>query len=434
MYECESSVPSEVPLEYKILYSNLEKKLDEFNTTLHGWNGTLSSKYGSNVLTANAHRGKDLLKSTALTGAKLEIQRLKEMGVSAVTLSIGFPMFNQTYFKEDREKYLEFYKGVVDEIRRLNLTLIIESGAIFSQGGYTELDLSDFYQNLSYSEYIDGRLNTLLDIASELSPDYLTVGCEPDTEEKQSGKKVNSPSSYSEIVKYFSEEIKKINQSIMVGAGIGTWENRYEEFVESYCKNTSLDYIDMHIYPINLDFLQRAERIVNLSSKYGKKNGISEAWLYKASDIELAFVSDTKIFARDVFSFWSGLDVYFLKNLVAFSSMKNLEFLTPFWSKYFFAYLEYSKYRYKSDSMLMSLSSKDASNNIQAGKYSKTGAAYAYIITNGSVKLDIEKEENCCTCSSIILFSSIFLATIAVFVLFLRSRKKSKIEKELKNS
>jgi hypothetical protein len=427
-YECGASVPSEVPLEYKILYSNLEKKLDEFSdeNDILAWNGTLSSKYGSNVLTANAHRGKDLLKDTALTGAKLEIKRLKDMGVSAVTLSIGFPMFNKTYFKDDREKYIEFYKSVVEEIRNLNLTLVIESAAIFSEGGYSELDLSDFYRNLSYTEYVEGRLNTLLDIVTELSPDYLTVGCEPDTEEKQSGKQLNSPETYSEVVKYFSEEIKKRNQSVMVGAGIGTWENRYKEFVEAYCKNTSVDYIDMHIYPINLDFLQRADKIVNISRTYGKRSAMSEAWLYKASDIELAFLSDNKIFARDVFSFWSGLDIYFLKTLVAFSSMKNLEFMTPFWSKYFFAYIEYSKYKYRSDSALMSLSSADAAKNIQAGKYSKTGAAYAYMITNGSVKLDTENEEKCCNCTSIILFSAIFLASVSVLILFIRMRKKNK--------
>ncbi len=109
----------------------------------------------------------------------------------------------------------------------------------------------------------------------------------------------------------------------------------------------------------------------------------SEAWLYKAQASELGGTpTGSEFFARDTYSFWENLDSQFL-NIYAINAHKNnYSVIAPFWSNYFFAYLDYN------DPSLSGLAPEEilnraflaASQAIQQGQTSDVGQTYKVLI------------------------------------------------------
>jgi hypothetical protein len=107
-----------------------------------------------------------------------------------------------------------------------------------------------------------------------------------------------------------------------------------------------VDYIDMHVYPIQRQFLfDNTLKIAKVARNYGKKLSIGETWLYKAAENEFAGLeaSQPTIFSRDVYSFWIPLDQKFLEVMVKLSHHLKLEFLSLYWMQYLYGYLEYDQ-------------------------------------------------------------------------------------------
>ena len=74
----------------------------------------------------------------------------------------------------------------------------------------------------------------------------------------------------------------------------------------------------------------------------GMKVGVDECWLYKETDSELSTsTTDLSVQERNVYSFWAPLDAMFLETMTKTAYWKDFEFLSPFWSLYYFAYLDY---------------------------------------------------------------------------------------------
>ena len=106
-----------------------------------------------------------------------------------------------------------------------------------------------------------------------------------------------------------------------------------------------LNFIDLHVYPINLTFLNDTITLIDLAQSAGKPVTMCEAWLEKRRDTEFTGVgvaSNDFIFARDPFSFWAPLDQQFLTAFAKLAWWKQLKVFSPFWSGYFHAYLNYN--------------------------------------------------------------------------------------------
>ena len=79
------------------------------------------------------------------------------------------------------------------------------------------------------------------------------------------------------------------------------------------------------------------------------------------------------------------LDQKFHEGLAKLAHLKDFDFIAPFWSRYYFAYLNYG------DPALVGLSSFElldqanqaASEALQNGDFSQTGLAYQDFIVNG---------------------------------------------------
>ncbi len=210
----------------------------------------------------------------------------------------------------------------------------------------------------------------------------MAVVLEPDTEAIQTGKPVNNVANCTEMVDYFLEGLKVtgLEEGISVGAGVGTWHPRYRDFIDSFAALRDLDFIDMHIYPVNFDFLDRALTIADMARASGKAVAMTEAWLYKARDRELATVTNVAIFSRDVFNFWGPLDAQFLAALVKLGHYRKFEFISPFWTNLFFSYLDYDKTHHLRPRKLMALSTRAAAVNMVFNRYTRTGATYGQLI------------------------------------------------------
>ncbi len=378
-----------IPVEFRALYYELLSQMTEFeNIFPTPTNENHDPVFAAELLAANSNRGEDLLQPGGIIGAFLELDRLEELGVEGVVIAVNFPLFYPPFHTDQAEHdaYLDFYKKIAESVNSRGMKLIIESHFIFTQKGISTFNLTDFYNDLSLAEYLSGRLQTIITIGDELHPDYLTITIEPDTETLQTGKPVNDVTIQTEFVnEVLNELVESQITDVKIGAGVGTWHPKYKEFTTSFA-NTDVDYIDTHVYPINRDFFERVLTIADIAQSKGKPITMSEAWLYKTAETELGSVTETDMFARDVFSFWAPLDQKFLEVIAKLAYVEEFEFVSPFWTKYFFAYLDYDEVSGKSSEELIALSSAEAGKNIVAGKYTSTGLKYKELINNQDFK------------------------------------------------
>ena len=178
--------------------------------------------------------------------------------------------------------------------------------------------------------------------------------------------------------------LKDLDRSgVRIGAGAGTWDDL--SYFEALAKQTNLDYIDMHLYPIQRDFLiDRTLRIAKLAQTYGKELSVGEAWLYKAAEKEFRdlMAVQAKIFSRDVFDLWIPLDEKFIEVMVKLSHHLRMEFCSFFWMRYFYGYVEYNQTtKNLMPPQLFRQANEKAFRNIVSNTLSQTGRTFQRWIT-----------------------------------------------------
>jgi len=343
-----------VPANFRDLYSSIEQNLDTFARTVGSpSNGQKAPvAWSAELLTANCNRGRVLLNPATLNGIRLELDSLQSLGVKAVTICIGFPILYQPFYEfnrdpEDYARFIKFYRELSADIHARGLKLIVESSILFlgSYSRTSDFKLAEYYPTLDTRQFIDGRAQNIVAIAKEVRPDFLNLGSEPDTQARLSKNAVfDSPNGYAETIGYFLKQLHQAGVSgIPIGAGVGSWQRQGQDFVRALLA-TGIDYLDLHVYPVNRNFLERTITYARLAHAAGKQVAMSEAWLLKKRDSELGRAddaADTMVFARDRYSFWAPLDQKFLGALMQFSESNKLLYFSPFWSRYFWSYVDY---------------------------------------------------------------------------------------------
>ncbi len=347
----QSAIP---PASFRDLYVSHQQKLEAFDRKVTAqWNGQKSPVlWGAELLMANCNRGRALLEPAAREGILEEIAGLQALGVKAVTVCIGFPILYEPFYRfngdpEDYARFIKFYRELAAEIHRRGLKLIVESSVLFP-GSYSResgFKLAAYYRTLTGRQLADGRARNVVAIAREARPDFLNTGSEPDTQGKITGKLfLQDPGLYADMIAYFVRQLRQAGLSdIPIGAGIGTWQPRGEAYLKALLA-TGIDYLDLHVYAINRNYLDNAITYADMAQAAGKKVAMSEAWLLKTRDSELGGVSttsDPSTFARDVYSFWAPLDQRFLGALIKYAYWKHLLYFSPFWSRYFWSYVDH---------------------------------------------------------------------------------------------
>lgn len=374
--EATSGTDYVIPAEYQRLYEEISQKLGVFDSYLNShWDGTKSKvTFGAELLPANGHAGERLLTGENYKGTLIYLDSLQSLGIQGVKIAISYPLLAPDFPNSDR--YLEYYKNLAQELRKREMTILVAIGNLLPDPSFTDLQVS--FSDLTFAKYLQTKRQIAERIIREIHPDYLTIANEPSTEAMATGLNATVPE-FTETVRYV---LKGLDRSgVLIGAGAGTWNDL--DYVKSLARDTDLDYIDIHIYPAN--FLKEANTIADIARAYNKRLIIDEAWTYKVYDSELGDLGNVamqaKVFGRDVYSFWEPLDSRFLEILVKLASYKGYEFISPFWSKYFFGYLDYEAvgknltYR-----QLTQLSNQKASQDILNHKLSDTGLTYQKLI------------------------------------------------------
>lgn len=372
-----------MPAVFQPAYTTISNDLSNFSGTINSiWN---KSKYpvlrSSQLQTANSDLTTNLLDPNYYQVTVLsELNSLQALGVSSITFHINFPAMYQPYYTNpaDYQGYLNFYTQLVNEIRSRGLKVVIESTIAIVFPGNNSGEFLPYYQTLDWPTYMSQRAQLVASIAQLFKPDYLVVVAEPDTEANSTGQlNANTVSGSTSMVQQMILDIQATGvKGVQVGAGCGTWHPSFLQFVESF-SNLPLNFVDMHIYPVNMNNLPNALSALGIIQAAGKQPAMSEFWTYKETDAEYSTgLSYTTIYARDAFSFWSPVDISFLQAMQDFGNYGHFAFMTPFWSHYLSAYLDYGTYGNLADADLITTSDTAATQANIAGLFTPTGTAY----------------------------------------------------------
>ena len=349
---------SSVPVEFAETCAQLQRYLERFESTVAShWDGKKAPvAFSTELRSANDNRGlRSLLRPGTMDGLRRELDALSSrIGVRAVTILVGFPTLYPPFYQynkdpEDYARVLTFYKNVMAEARKRGLKVIIETSVVFPTEA-RDLPLGDYYATLSESGLVAGRTQVALTIAKELQPDWLNLGSEPDTQSALLRlRQAYSPERYAELVSAVVAQLRKagISGKPLIGAGIGTWEPNGTAYVRALA-GAGVDYIDLHVFTINRDFIANTIACLDAAHAAGKGVAISETWLKKVTDAELQgggrfhTVQALRRAAVDSFyGFWAPLDSRFIDVMVKLAYWKNLYYLSPVLSNLMFAYTDF---------------------------------------------------------------------------------------------
>jgi chitodextrinase len=401
---CNAGTPAPPPA-FQGLYNTLNGDLSAFNTTLNGlWNG---SKYpvvfAGNLANANANTGPSLATSD---GVPYELQALKAMGVQAVLVQVGFPVLYQPFFTYlstqpgfqtlTYDQFATYYQQVAQSIRAAGLKLIIENNVLLANdvaAGWSPA-VGQYYATLDWPSFQAARAQAALAVAQVMQPDYLVVLEEPCAQATQTGQaNINTVSGATSLVNQILSALQPVRGSLKVGAGIATDQAGFQGFAQSFagvqCSPSQpcvdppgLDFVDMHIYPINnlganQNFLQNALTIASIAASGSKPVTITEAWLWKMRNTEWNALPFDTIRGRNPFSFWAPLDAYFLQTMENLAYYTQMLFMAPEGPDYFWAYQTYnSSSKNLPPSQLLSQEITLANQANQVAAYTSTGMSY----------------------------------------------------------
>ena len=366
-----------IPAEYRTLFNELDRKLGQLQTQINSVPDPRDARtrFGVELLVANSNRGEILLTERTFKASVLTLDRLQLLGVQFVALSIQFPVLVPSQPRAGA--YPKFYKRLIGEIRQRRLTVIVEMGTLFKEPEFSKLQVD--YSKLTLADFTVQLGQMAQMIVTELKPDYLTIFTEPDTQSRNTGLDF-SVSNFASTIQHVVEAVEP--SGVQLGAGAGTWSPM--NYFTALVKIKQLDYIDLHIYPIQRSFvINRVGRITRTATAHNKKISIGEAWLYKVSQSELGRISPVTAFARDVFSFWQPLDSRFIEMLVDLSRRADAEFCSLFWMKYLYGYIDYNSYtRTLAPQELINMADRAAGRRILENRLNQTGELFQKLISD----------------------------------------------------
>jgi hypothetical protein len=370
-----------VPPEYADLYAILDRQLRSIDRYVAPRRGGQKHNvlFSAELLAANANQGEALLREQAWQAVLLNLDRYQLLGVRAVKVAIKYPVLMPAFPRSG--EYLAFYKRLSGELKRRNLRFLAQMTAAFREPAFSSVPVAPYYAGLTHERYAQEKRQMAEVIIREIRPDFLTLENEPQTQAQNTGLRV-TPQTFTILIQYMLSGLDR--GGVLVGAGTGTWDDlAYTQALSA----TGVDYIDMHIYPITGNFVvDKAFQIAEITRRAGKRLVIGEAWLYKARERELggqAVASAPGLFARDVYSFWEPLDVQFLRSMADLSHYIKADFVSFFWARHFFGYVDYSEAtRALPPAELFRMANLAAARNMLADppRFTETGRTFEQII------------------------------------------------------
>jgi hypothetical protein len=370
----EPTVPP-VPQEYQSLYKELDDELSAFELVLkQKWDGSRNdTTFATELSFANGNIGEGLLRPETLENNRILLDFLQNMGIQGVVLSIKYPLLEPTFPRST--EYLSFYKQIATEIRRHDMKVLVETGAVFAGTAFSSVPVD--WSKYTSASFLEGMQDQLVLIAHEIKPDYLTLTEEPGTQEMLT--KLHF--TLTDWTNFIETTLKRLDRTggMLVGAGMGSWDDA--AYVTAFLGINGIDYLDMHIYPPGDDgmFLERALNTALQVKAAGKRFTVGESWLYKATLVEITSspAVNEAAFNRDTYSFWYPLDARFIEDIMGMADTGKMDFVSFFWMRNFLAYLDYSTAtKDMSPAELNRLINQTVLSNLKLGVLSPLGQFY----------------------------------------------------------
>ncbi len=331
--------PQPVPPEFQAMADELGRELGSFEEMLD-WEPEPEenpARIAAELAFANGNLGEGLLQSGVRELNLLLLDRLQSLGVQVVLISVPFPLLDPAFPRSS--EYLEFYKDTVEQVRRSGLKVAMKSGSIFSGTAFSAATVD--WSAYSAESFLQGRGDQIVRMAAEFRPDYLVIANEPGTEMMLTGLTF-TPAEWGAFLAGTAGRIDRTG-GMAIGAGIGNWEE--SSFFDQVMRVGEIDFFDLHIYPMgeNAVLLEQGLRYLREARAGGKRTTISESWLFKVDPRAgaSAYGDYAGAINRDVYGFWQPLDARFIRDTVRMADATGTEFVSFFWTRSFFAYLDY---------------------------------------------------------------------------------------------
>lgn len=325
-----------VPPAYASMYDTLHRALDQASAQWPGGATGHKPVYSTDLLVANSNRGEALLLPETLGAVRVSLDHFRDMGIGSVKFALQYPMLKPGFPHADA--YLAFYKSVVQEAHARGIKVMPHLSVLFADTPFSSF--KDIYKGLDFATFKREYAAMVQLVARELHPDYLTLLTEPDTHARLTGlTDLSAPDRFAEVISAALEGLPR--EGIKVGAGSGSWSGpRYAEALAG----TGLDYICIHIYPVNAKIMANAKAMAGIAHAHGKAVVIDEAWLYKTDERDGgdSVARASGVFRRDAWSFWQPLDLQFMDMVDSFARHEDVSLVSFFWSNLFFATLDYT--------------------------------------------------------------------------------------------
>jgi hypothetical protein len=367
-----------VPKKYQLLYATLETQLNAFEARLPKVSGERALLRGATLESMRCAHPESLLSETRRENATRELDALRRAGAQAIVIEVCYPLLSPGF--QDPRPLLEHYANLANEVRRRDMKLVIEHGALGPKEGIVVA--SRFYQRMNKQRFAEERYAELKSIAIALQPDYLTMVSDPRAQ--SAGLKLSAK----DWNRYVAGSIAALRHELgdfvqALGAGVGLWYD--VGYLDAFAAAPGLDYVDLRLYPLVMGRENSLDRLLSWPDRIreidpAKRILVSQVWLYKAGGEDAATpVADPDIVARGVYGFWAPLDARYLRAVARAARVKDIEFMAPLWSSFFFAYLDfYDPATFKAiPRRLMELEEQRASGAMARDELTAAGKAFS---------------------------------------------------------
>ena len=315
-------VPDDVPAAYRPLYDELAGNLLSLTAGVPLVADVHSPQSWPQLNNASDHAALPF-GEYALDFIKNEIHQHVGWGSTGVCIHICCPGLDPTFYAGGEEdpallRNRDVWQQAIDYAHSCGLSVMIEGDVTLGEQDSWRAWLS----RLSWTEYVESRARHAAAVAA-LGPDWISVLCEPDSEQTSVGQPVATIERAMSLVDTVGASVRAANPAVKVAAGCGTWMPDYtgpHSWVAALLE-TAVDAIDFHVYPCYTPRGQQTSMVARvydlIAAVSGTKQIVStELWMNKqgVSDAGVEFAT---IEARNPFTFWYALDAQFLATMQA---------------------------------------------------------------------------------------------------------------------
>jgi hypothetical protein len=410
-----------VPALYQPLYNQLQGYITNSITQITAqWDGTsYPVNYSAELLTADTNAGPGILQSSEQQTMINELNGEAAMGVKAITVEIGCPVFDPNFYiysgqtaaqaQQTVQSWLSYYQSLAQAIHSRGLKMIVESNPLLSYyiSSSSSFNPGAYYKSLTFAAYEQLRSQHNIIIAQQIKPDYLILQTEPQTDAVNDFRPElnNAPQDVAMITGFVNDlnnaGITGLHTSLLLGSGAGTWQPDWKSYFTGLVAISGLDKIDTHIYNLQpgvnqLGEVAIAEQIADMAHAAGKGVTMSEFWFHKSTAlVGLTENGDSlaDIRVRDMFDFWAPLDQQSFQMLSDLANYKHFDFVSAFGHYNWFTLIDYtslqavpvyppstSTQNTNVDAQITTILNQAAKQALASGQLSPVGKAYKTVI------------------------------------------------------